>query len=551
MKSVARFLVLLVLLAGAGGAAFLALRRSDAQPGAVCAATVTPGQDIARALDDAAAGATVCLTSGVHRPFAGARLRSGVTLRGEGADRTTIQADRRDGLDITDSERFTLADLTVRGGSPAGMYVARVRDLTLRNVRVESAAIALHLEAASANLTDVTLTGSTDFGLLVRRGASITGRGLHVLEHRGIGIGAVESPGPVTLTDSDTARAAEGRGEGIVLNGFERFSLSNVSVRGGNPAGIYVANARDLQLRGVRIAAAVFGLHLDQNTNATIDDLSITGSTGVGFLIQRGGTATAGAVRVLDTAGTGISLINGAGALTLRDSEIARIAAAGLFAGVAGCADLPPASLEVPPCFYQDLQSQISTIRVTLERVSMADTRAPCLVFFAGVRAEVRDSTLVRCELTGLFAWGATADVRGTTFEDNAEHALEYRAFPDPRGAVLREAAGTIEDSTIRNTRPLEGAILGDAGPGPVLGGGILAQGARLTVRRTEVSANRDIGVSYVNRSTGEIAGNRIVNNGGAGLCIVAGVSVTLRDNTVTGNRTNDLNACGGLADGR
>ena len=546
--------VLLVLAAVGAGVATVFRGGPDLLPGrggaqGSCATTVAPGHDIGQALFQAAAGATVCLAPGVHRSFAVARTRPGLTLKGAGIETTIIQAERRDTVALTDLEGFTITDLTVRGGNPAGIFTTRVRGLTLRGVRVEAVRIGVHADGGStADLADVTIAGSREFGLLLRRGGTATGREVRVLDHRGIGIGAVDMPGPLTLHDSEVVHAAGGeRGEGMVLNGWQRFTLTNLTVRGGNPAGIYVAKAREFLLRGARVESGHFGVHLDENANATLDDVQILGSTRVGLLLQRGGTVTGRTVRVLDAAGTGVSAINGPGALTLRDSEIGRVAAAGLFAGVAGCADLPPASLTVPECFLQDLQAQISTARVLLERLTMYDTQGPCLVFFAGVRAEVRDSTLTRCELTGLFAWGAVADVSGTRFEDNAEHALEYRAFPDPRGSVLREASGTIEDSVIHGTRPLEGAILGDAGPGPVLGGGILAQGARLVLRRNEISANRDIGIAFVNRSSGEVVANRILNNGNFGLCILPGTGVEVRDNTLAGNRSDHPNACGGL----
>jgi parallel beta-helix repeat protein len=115
---------------------------------------------------------------------------------------------------------------------------------------------------------------------------------------------------------------------------------------------------------------------------------------------------------------------------------------------------------------------------------------------------------------------------------------------------VLLAASGTIQDTTIHASRPLKGAILGDAGPGPVLGGGILARGARLVLLHNEVSGNRDIGIAFVNGSSGEVAENRILGNGNPGLCVLPGTTVSVRDTTLTGNRSDDPNACGGLATG-
>src|SRR3712207_464314 len=104
---------------------------------AACARTVVPGNDIAAALFDAPAGATVCLASGTHRPFSVARVRPGVTLKGAGVDSTSIQAARGNVVQVTDVERFTLADLSVRGGGPAGIYAARATGLAIRGVRID------------------------------------------------------------------------------------------------------------------------------------------------------------------------------------------------------------------------------------------------------------------------------------------------------------------------------------------------------------------------------------------------------------------------------
>jgi len=513
----------------------------------VCAATVRPGGDISRAVFDAPQGGTVCLEAGTHRPFSTAQARPGITVRGAGPDRTTVEVDDANAIDIIDIADFTLADLRVRGGDPSGIYANRVRQVTLRNVRLLGGAQAVHVEnGVELALADVVIEDAQEFGLLVRRGASLVADRLRIDQTRGIAIGAVDEPGSVTLRDVEVTRSGNARGEGMVLNGWQRFVLSDVTVHGGNPAGIYVARARELSLRAVRVDSANFGLHLDENAVASAEDVELTRSTTVGLLLQRGGTITAGNLRVLDAAGTGVSAINGAGLVTLRDSQISRTAEAGLFAGVAGCDDLPPASLDIPACFSRDPEGQISTIRVALDRVTLTDTQGPCLVFFPGVHAEVRSSTFTRCELTGLFAWGATVDVYGSTFEDNAEHALEYRAYPDPRTRVIAPASGAIEDSVIRATRPLQGEILGALGPGPVLGGGILAQGSNLILRRNEVTANADIGVSFVNRSTGEVADNRITANGNHGLCLLPDSAVVLHTNTITGNGSDDPTVCGG-----
>jgi hypothetical protein len=43
------------------------------------------------------------------------------------------------------------------------------------------------------------------------------------------------------------------------------------------------------------------------------------------------------------------------------------------------------------------------------------------------------------------------------------------------------------------------------------------------------------------------VAGSRILNNRGIGLCLAPGTSVAVRDTTLVGNAANGLNACGGF----
>jgi hypothetical protein len=522
-----------------------------AQP--ACTTTLKVGSDISAAIMSAAPGTTLCLSTGTHRAFSVDRPPAGITVAGAGEGQTVFPLSGRSGIGIRNAERFTLAGVTVRGGSGDGIYAATIRGLKLYDITVESAGSGIHIDSRSvAELEDITVTGTRSFGLLLRRSASVTATRIHVRDSNGIGIGATDGAGPVSIADSEITRAMlPARAESLVSIGTDRLTLTNVSIHGGSPAGMYIGLTPEVTLRGVRVEAANFGLHIDDGSRAQLEDVTLTGSAEVGLLVRQGASVTGSQVRVVANAGTGVSAIAKPGPVTLRDSEIGPANGPGLFMGAAGCDDLPPASLEVPECFLKDPPSFIADGRVELERVTLHDTVGPCLVFFPGTRADIRDSTLTRCELTGLFAWGAEANVTRTTFDDNAEHALEYRAYPDPRGDILREAAGVIADSVIRNTRPLEGPVLGALGPGPVLGGGILAQRSRIDVRNTEISANRDIGLSYVNGSGGEVTGNRIHNNGNSGLCILSGTRVTVRDNVLTGNRNNDLNACGGYAAAR
>lgn len=514
----------------------------------VCSTTLRAGGDLTAAIMGAAPGATLCLGAGVHRAFSVNRPPAGVTVTGTDEGEAIFPLSGRNSIGIRNAERFTLARVIVRNGAGDGVYTANARGLILRDIMVERAANGVHIDdRSSATLSNITVTGSRGFGLLLRRLSNITATDVRVRDAEGIGIGAVDGVGTVSISESDVIRTAlPARAEAIVAIGADKLVLTNVSVRGGNPAGLYAGKTAAVQLRGVRVESAHFGLHIDDGSAAELDGVTLTGSDEVGLLVRQSATVTGTNVRIADTAGTGVSAIAKPGLVTLRDSDIGPAGGPGLFMGAAGCDNLPPASLDIPGCFLTDPQSFIADGRVELQRVALHDTVGPCLVFFPGTHAELRDSTLTRCALTGLFAWGAEANVTGTAFDDNAEHALEYRAYPDPRRDILREASGTIAGSAVRGTRPLEGAVLGPLGPGPVLGGGILAQRSRLDVRDTEVVGNSDIGVSYVNGSTGELSGVRITANSGTGLCLLADARVRVRDTVIAGNRSDDPRACGG-----
>jgi hypothetical protein len=258
-------------------------------------------------------------------------------------------------------------------------------------------------------------------------------------------------------------------------------------------------------------------------------------SADIGLLLRRGAALSAGGVRVQRSGGPGVAAVAGAGLLALWDSEVAEAAGPGLFAGVPGCGNLGAATLEIPACFLENPEAFISSGRVVLERVSVQNGPGTGLVFFPGVQARLVETTVRRQELSGLFAWGATVYVEGGLFEDNAEHALEFRAYPDPRGPVRLAGGGAVNGTTVRGTRALAG---------PVLGGGILAQGATVAVEGAHVLENAGIGVSYANSARGVVRASTIRGNRGSALCLASGSSIDLGENTLTSNRSDQPGVC-------
>ena len=138
--------------------------------------------------------------------------------------------------------------------------------------------------------------------------------------------------------------------------------------------------------------------------------------------------------------------------------------------------------------------------------------------------------------------WGAQISSDNDEFNANDEHAIEFRAYPDPLkyGQVGREfpvrAVGTINGADIHDT-----VVLPET---RTLGGGVLAQGANLDVSNSRIYRNRGIGVSYVNTSLGAISRNEIHDNRGSAICIFKAGKVTANGNSIRDNSVDDVGVC-------
>jgi hypothetical protein len=285
----------------------------------------------------------------------------------------------------------------------------------------------------------------------------------------------------------------------------------------------------------VRVEAAGHGVHLDEGTTARLTDVTIARTADSGLLVRHGASVTAERLRVPESSGSGVAVIAGAGAVVLRDAEVGATPGPALFAGSPGCGNLAAGTLEVPRCFLDDPDAYVSDIDLTIDGLAVRDGPGPGVVLYPGVRADLRRVSVAGRRLSGLFAWGARVDVAEGTFDGNVEQAIEFRAYPDPRGNVRRQATGSITDAAVRGTLPLGG---------PVLGGGIVARGAQLAVRHSRVADNAGVGIAFMNGAGGEIVANTVTGNGGAGICLGPDVTVVETDNELAGNLTDAVGRC-------
>ena len=325
------------------------------------------------------------------------------------------------------------------------------------------------------------------------------------------------------------------RGTAIAIGDAERFTLSDLIVRGGAPYGIHVEGARSLTLRALRVENADVALLATDGASVQLDNVSLDRARTVA-LVSRGATVSGTRLAVHEPGGAGIAAILDGSRLTLRDSSVDGGPGPAIFAGVPGCADVDPATLVVPQCFYDDLGGFVSDVRVSLTDVTMRDGAGPGLLLFPGVEAEVRTSAISGRALGGVFAWGARVRLTDSTVDDNGINGVELRAYPGAVDGYLR-ASGTIERTSVRGSRALGGGVLGN---------GVTVRNADIALHASLAAGNAGAGVALHAGARGAVTENDIVVNGGAGICYAVGAPVFEEGNALGGNGVDAVIACEG-----
>jgi hypothetical protein len=411
-----RLVVLLRAVVSATALLLFDVRSVPAQP-VLCRATLDSGDDVVAALRSASAGDTVCLRPGEYRPVAlTPGLAAGVTLRGAGRG-VTIESLRGAALEVSGVERLSVADLTLRAPDGVGARIGGASGITIRNVRIEEAAVAVLLEG-----------GST-----------------------------------ARVEDSAVRRALDA---GIVVRGGSRLLAERLLV-----------------------------------TDAV----------------------------------TGVAVLSDGSEAVLRASRIGGGAGPAVYVGLPGCGEPVLGSTAAPVCYRERPAGSAGEAAVTLDGVTIEEGDGPGIVLHAGARAEVRRSQIYGRALGGLFAWGARLTLSDSVLEGNTGFGVELRAFPEPGGADSIVAAGTIERTAVRFTRPLGGGLLGD---------GIIVRGSTLRLLDSAVIANAANGVAVRSRSVAEVTGTRVLENRAAAVCASDDATAVVTDSPLVGNGADELARC-------
>ncbi len=348
----------------------------------------------------------------------------------------------------------------------------------------------------------------------------------------------------VTLRGSGThvSIVAGGDKDSLLVFDSNDLTFEDFTLYYGHPSGAYIAHSRNITFNRLDVGGGGVGIHYDVNSIGAINDSFIYAMEGDGILIRRQSTVNVQRNWVFNNGGVGVSTVGESATTAITRNIISDNEGPGVFAGQTPCALLPPGFVEVPDCYLENLQSFVGTANVILDGNVIQASNSTGIVMFPGTHGTFRNNRIWRNHLSGLFVWGAQISSDNDEYNANDEHAIEFRAYPDPLkyGQVGRNfpvrAVGTITGADIHDT-----IVLPETG---TLGGGILAQGANVDVANSRIYRNRGIGVSYVNTSLGKISRNEISNNRGSAICIYKAGNVMTENNTISKNSVDDVGVC-------
>lgn len=330
--------------------------------------------------------------------------------------------------------------------------------------------------------------------------------------------------------------------DSLLVFNSENLTFEDFTLFYGHPANAYVSRSLNVVFQRVDVGGGGLGIHFDVGTTGRISDSFVYAMDGDGILIRRNSNAIVERNWIFNNGGVGVSTVGENATTAITRNIISDNEGPGVFAGQTPCALLPPGFVEVPPCYLENLRSFVGKANIILESNVIQYSNSTGIVLFPGTIGTFKNNHIWFNHLSGLFVWGANMSSDGDEYIANDEHAIEFRAYPDPLkyGAVGPgfpvRAVGRIVNNVIRDT-----VVLPETG---TLGGGVLGQGANLDVINSRIYGNRGIGVSYVNTSLGEVSGNEIYDNRGSAVCLFLAGRVNVHDNNVRNNESNDIGLC-------
>jgi parallel beta-helix repeat protein len=350
---------------------------------------------------------------------------------------------------------------------------------------------------SGSSSTTITDDPNNDFCILIIESSNVTVRGLKV------------------------SNCAD---QGVYVGQSSNVKLEQV-VATGSPIGIDYQNSSGRMTNVSGNNNADFGALVQTNANVTIDGGSNFSNNGFGILAQDNSTLIVRDSTVSNNPDGGIFTIKQTGSTTIERTAISG-GPLGVFVGVPGCAGLPAGDPNPPQCYVDNPDAYRSSISFRMTASTVSNPAGTGVVIFPGVSAVLQSSTISGADMTGLFAWGATVDAAGNTYDGNVENAVECRAYPAPSTGSRGMCRFTYE--TFRGSLPLGQNSLG---------GGFVSEGGAFAINLSLIENNWGIGVQVLHNGTGSVTNTTIRNNGGTAFCISGAGAVTLSGNSESGNR--------------
>lgn len=407
-----------------------------------------PLRTLSSAVGFVPAARTIVLSRGVHALGATVAIPRDLALVGAGARGTTLEVSRdRTGLSVARGARVAITGVAVRyaDGVVTDRDLALAAEgatLSLDDVSVAGASVAIDLREAALDARRVTITRSARQGVFARANSRITLSRFAVRDGAGQGIRAESSH--VALSQGLVAGHAR---HGIVLIGATDATggrgrcadamsagaldcVDQVVSQGNGVAALYVADARTLEVRRATLAntrlAAI-------DTGESGDGLSIGAGAAVSLDPEYISVGVRGfGTAVLGNARVGI-LAQGAGArLSMRAAFIARNASGGVFLSSLAAAPMIGESLFVENSFAGIVaapgslpgivqcngivDTRVGTVRTATATVQLADgvhLNAP------NAPIELRENNISRSAAFGVLVNAGRATLLGNQGAEN------------------------------------------------------------------------------------------------------------------------------------
>jgi hypothetical protein len=411
-----------------------------------------------------------------------------------------------------------------------------------------AAIAAVMFGAAGGGTTPVVAAGCTTIAGPSTLQATINaaGSGSVICMTPGVYLGSITISNKQGITLQGAGRkdtiVAGGPHDGMLVFNSSDLTFENFMLFMGHPSDAYVYNSKNIVFQQMDVAGGGIGIHYDVGSIGRITDSFVYAIEGDGVLVRNHSNIVVQSNWIVNNGGVGVSTVGETATTAITRNIIANNKGPGAFAGQTPCALLPPGLVDVPTCYLANLQAFVGDSNIILDSNIIQSNGSTGIVLFPGTRATMRNNHIWRNQLTGLFAWGGVVSSDGDEYSGNEEHAIEFRAYPDPLkyGQVGPNfpvrAVGRINNNDIHDS-----VVLAETGR---LGGGVLAQGANLTVTNSHIHNNRGIGVSFVNTSLGTVSGNWIWANRGSAICVFKAGNVQMSSNLIFNNVDNTPGDC-------